>query len=368
MSEFLKKNSLILELFGFLIAAIIFKSSYSILALLTMMVMFLFYSLFYTDPPKIRTFFMTAGFLLIIFNFTYDLSIFISAYVAVASLECLRMIIAAVMKYPSAIQDLKSLTEELEKRVEERTAELQEANQKLQIANDRLSELDKMKSAFVSQASHDLRTPLTAIKGSLDNLALGIAGELTEKQTRVLERARTSVNRLTSLINDVLDLSRIESGRTVLEKSNVSMRLIVEQAIQENKPAAEQRRIALNADDMPEEFIVFVDGGKMERIVGELIGNAIKYTPEGGDVSVRLFQENNQVVCCVKDSGIGMTEEDCQRIWERFYRSNASKHFAKGSGLGLSIAKELIDLHGGSIEAQSEEGKGTTLTLRLPLR
>ncbi|MGC9329539.1 MAG: histidine kinase dimerization/phospho-acceptor domain-containing protein [Candidatus Hinthialibacter sp.] len=212
MFEFLKKNNLLFGLLGFLLAAVLLDSYYSILALLTMTVMFLFYSLFYTDPPKIRTFFMAAGFLFTIFNFVYDLSTHISAYVVIAFLECLRMIIAALMKYPATIKDLKSLTEDLEKRVEERTVELQEANRKLQIANDRLCELDKMKSAFVSQASHDLRTPLTAIKGSLDNLSLGVAGDLTEQQAKILKRAQTSVDRLTNLINDVLDLSRIESG------------------------------------------------------------------------------------------------------------------------------------------------------------
>jgi signal transduction histidine kinase len=244
--------------------------------------------------------------------------------------------------------------------------QLNQSNAELQHANAQLIQIDQMKSAFVSQASHDLRTPLTAIKGSLDNLILGIAGALTEKQEKIMTRAVKSVDRLTDLVNDVLDLSRIESGRMVLEKSNVPSKTLVENIINENKPAAEQKRIQLMSNIITD-VTIHADAGKLERVVGELISNAIKYTPEGGDVDVTLSQTDDIIILSVKDSGIGMTKEECERIWERFYRTNASKTFAKGSGLGLSIAKELVEMHGGTIQVESEVGKGTQFNLTLPL-
>ncbi len=262
-------------------------------------------------------------------------------------------------------KDLEKLNIELEDRVERRTQELNSMNVELQEANAQLIQLDQMKTQFVSQASHDLRTPLTAIKGSLDNLLMGIAGALNEKQQKVMTRATTSVDRLTNLINDVLDLNRIETGRVVLEKSNIPFKTLVENIMNENHPAAELKKITLNAK-LGEEINLHIDGGKIERVVGELISNAIKYTPDNGKVDVGLACDGDMVSLSVKDSGIGMTPEECTKIWERFYRTSASQKFAKGSGLGLSIAKELVELHGGSLAVESEQGEGTTFSLLLP--
>ncbi len=245
--------------------------------------------------------------------------------------------------------------------------QLNNMNVELQEVNAQLVQLDQMKTQFVSQASHDLRTPLTAIKGSLDNLLMGIAGALNEKQQKVMIRATTSVDRLTNLINDVLDLNRIETGRIVLEKSDIPFKALVENIINENRPAAEQKQITLNAN-LGDEITLYIDGSKIERVVGELISNAIKYTPNDGTVDVGLSHKYNTIELSVKDSGIGMTAEECGKIWERFYRTSASQKFAKGSGLGLSIAKELVELHDGMIELSSEPGSGTTFTLRFPAK
>ena len=265
-----------------------------------------------------------------------------------------------------------ALNTELEDRVERRTVALENANNELstmnvelQEANAQLIQLDQMKTQFVSQASHDLRTPLTAIKGSLDNLLMGIAGALNEKQKKVMTRATTSVDRLANLINDVLDLNRIETGRVILEKSDIPFKTLVENIINENHPAAELKHISLNAD-LGDEINLHIDGGKIERVVGELISNAIKYTPDGGVVDVCLDSEGDKVSLSVKDSGIGMTAEECSKIWERFYRTSASQKFAKGSGLGLSIAKELVELHGGTLTVKSTQGEGAKFTLVIP--
>jgi signal transduction histidine kinase len=277
------------------------------------------------------------------------------------------MSIVLSLRFSKVYRELNQLNVELEDRVDQRTQELNTMNVELQQANAQLVQIDQMKTQFVSQASHDLRTPLTAIKGSLDNLLMGIAGALSEKQAKIMTRATTSVDRLTNLINDVLDLNRIETGRIVLEKTDIPFKALVENIINENRPAAEQKQITINAN-LGEEITLHIDGSKIERVVGELISNAIKYTPKSGIVNLKLSRECDTVLFSVADSGIGMTKEECSKIWERFYRTSASKTFAKGSGLGLSIAKELVELHKGMIELVSEQGRGTTFTLSLPVK
>ena len=269
-------------------------------------------------------------------------------------------------KFAKSNTRLELLTVELDYRVKERTKELEISNRKLHETNEELRELDKMKTSFVSQASHDLRTPLTAIKGSLDNLVLGIAGELNDKQKKIMDRATKSVDRLTNLINDVLDLNRIESGRIVLEKSPVSLRALVESSVHENQSAANQKNITFRCEIEAKPYTITADGGKIERVIGELIGNAIKYTPQDGSIEILLEESQAWNIVKVKDSGIGIPKEELARIWDRFFRSSISKTYAKGSGLGLSIAKELIEMHGGSITVASEQNKGTKFTVKFP--
>lgn len=277
--------------------------------------------------------------------------------------------------------NLLILNADLEGRVVERTklfeqanTELTYVNESLQEANARLQDLDKMKSSFVSQASHDLRTPLTAIKGSLDNLMLGIAGELSEKQRKILNRALTSVDRLSDLVTDVLDLNRIESGRVTLEKSNFNVCDAVKMMMAESRPAAAQKEITLSSSGLENPVLIHTDRSKLDRVISELIGNAIKYTPKGGKVDIGLridlspdSEQKSFVSISVADTGIGLSEEDCTKIFERFYRVDAAINTAKGSGLGLSIAKELIALHEGTIEVTSEPGKGSIFTVKLPV-
>jgi len=225
-----------------------------------------------------------------------------------------------------------------------------------------------MKSAFVSQASHDLRTPLTSIKSSLDNLVRGVGGGLNERQIQVVDRARTSMQRLSALINDVLDINRIETGRTVLEKKDYSLTDSVKSIIEENRPAANQKNISIQTEGIDTPIQIHADPGKIERVINELVGNAVKYTPENGSININLRQENHHAIVSVSDTGVGMSKDDCQKIWERFYRVDEIRLAAKGSGLGLSIAKELVEMHGGKISVQSAKHEGSTFTVKLPMR
>ncbi len=362
-------NAKFILLIVILSALSVIQGAFLSLAVFGMLLVLCFiYNYFYTECPKQIWVFFVAGTAIGVVNWYHSVAVYISAFAGIAVLECLRVFVVAILKYPETIHGLQSLTLELEKRVEERTAELRDANERLQKLNRELMELDKMKSSFVSQASHDLRTPLAAIKGSLDNLAIGVAGPLSEKQLRILDRATRSVDRLTDLVNEILDLNRIESGRTVLEKSRLSLGTIVDHIVQEYQTAAEKKQIQINVHSQNDKVIVEADPGKIERIFGELVNNAIKYTPDGGTVEVKLEKKNGNAVFSVKDSGIGMTKEECQKIWDRFYRTDTSQFIAKGSGLGLSIAKELVEMHGGQITVESEKEKGSRFTVILPVK
>lgn len=337
----------------------------AVLTVLVTAILALEYHLFYTKLSFNYYAYMILGLIMTVVNLINDQFILTWIFVGFAIIECIRIFLMALIHYPSAISELKELNEDLERRVGQRTTELSLANHQLTQANAELQQLDQMKTAFVSQASHDLRTPLTAIKGSLDNLSIGIAGELTEKQQRILQRAIRSVDRLTDLINDILDLNRIESGRVVLEKRDFSLRESVASLVQENKPAADQKGIQLIFEKPDDSCFVHADPGKIERVIGELIGNAVKYTNENGSVSVCLTHNRDYVTVAVHDNGVGLSPDACKKIWDRFYRVPETQHSAKGSGLGLSIAKEVVEMHGGQIFVSSELGKGTTFAIQL---
>lgn len=363
----LKKHSIpaiLLIVFGI---SIFMQSFWAVITVTVLAILMLEYHLFYTQRPYIAPFFLISGLVITAMNLYQGNPNITGVFIVIVFLECIRVFGMALLRYPSTISELEHLTEELEKRVEQRTEELSRANQQLAHANSELQQLDKMKTSFVSQASHDLRTPLTAIKGSLDNLSLGIAGELSEKQQKILQRAIHSVDRLTDLINDILDLNRIESGRVVLEKRDFSIRDCISNLVLENKPAADQKHIQLVFHKNEEPYTVHADQGKMERVIGELIGNAIKYTHENGMVSIEICKDESNIAVCVQDNGMGLSPESCAKIWERFYRVPEAQHTAKGSGLGLSIAKEIVEMHEGQIWVESEIGKGTAFQIKLPV-
>lgn len=241
------------------------------------------------------------------------------------------------------------------------------SNVDLQNANRELMELNQMKSAFFSKASHDFRTPLTAVKSSLDNLSCGAAGELNDTQRKIIGMASVSLNRLTKMVNDVLDLNRIETGRVELNKRPLTLEDLADRAVREFRPAAEQKPLTLEWRSVGGPFEGLFDPQVIERVFRELVHNAIKYTPEGGRIEVSLRRENGAAVFSVRDTGIGIDPAEIKKIWEPFYRAHAARHTVKGSGLGLSIVRELLELHGGAIRVDSRPGGGTLFEVELPL-
>jgi two-component system, sensor histidine kinase and response regulator len=231
--------------------------------------------------------------------------------------------------------------------------------------NERLRELDRLKDEFVALVSHELRTPLTSIIGYIQLLRDERAGGLdTDHFAEVIER---NAERLLRLVGDLLFLSQIQSGRLALELQDTDLASLAVEAVEEARPEAERKHIdlVLSAAAVPR---LTVDPTRIAQLLGNLISNAVKFTPEGGKVQVTLAGEGHEAVLSVADTGIGIAATDRERIFERFYRTEAAtQRVIPGTGLGLTISRAIVDAHQGTISVRSDEGHGSTFTVRLPL-
>ncbi|MGC9397628.1 MAG: ATP-binding protein [Anaerolineae bacterium] len=234
-----------------------------------------------------------------------------------------------------------------------------------------LLQTNQAKSEFVSLVSHELRTPMTSIRGYSEMLAKGMAGELNPRQQQFLEAIQRNVTRMRILVSDLLDLSRIETGRLRLEPQAVQLEAAVDEAyetLEKQMEAKEQRFVAEMPQDLPR---VWADPNRLAQILINLMSNAVKYTPEGGEVRVqaRTTEEEPRLVrCSVVDTGVGISEEDQRRLFTKFFRSeDPIVQEQTGTGLGLAITKSLVELHGGEIWVRSQKGQGTTVTFTLPV-
>ncbi|HEV8720917.1 MAG TPA: ATP-binding protein [Candidatus Binatia bacterium] len=234
----------------------------------------------------------------------------------------------------------------------------------------RLRELDKMKSDFVSNVSHELRTPLTAIKGSVDNMLDGITGPLNEKQGRYLTRIKSNADRLTRLINNILDLSRIEAGRIDLRPANFSVVPLAKEVAEVLRTVAAEKLISLEVTSSNDGVDAWADRDKVTQVLMNLIGNAVKFTPEHGKVTVAVERDGNDwVQVSVADTGPGILPEEANKIFVKFYQiDQAANQKTKGTGLGLAISKALVEMHGGKIWVESEVGRGCTFSFTLPVQ
>ena len=246
--------------------------------------------------------------------------------------------------------------------------EIQDKNRQLEVANEGLKELDRLKSDFVSNVSHELRTPLTAIKGAVDLVLREVAGPLTEKQIHYITRVRSNTQHLAGLINDLLDLSKIESGRIDANSSRVSLAGLVHEVMETLRPVAAEKLIALEASIIEPSILVWADRDKVHQVLTNLIGNAIKFTPTQGTVAVSVEKNSSEGVrVSVSDTGPGIPPLEKEKIFDKFYQiAQAGETKPRGTGLGLAICKALIELHGGKIWVESEETPGSTFRFTLP--
>jgi signal transduction histidine kinase/DNA-binding response OmpR family regulator len=246
-------------------------------------------------------------------------------------------------------------------------ADLEAGNRALQHSNVELRELDRMKSDLLANVSHELRTPLTSVKGYAEALSEELLGPLTDAQREALEVSSRNLDRLLHMINELLSYARFESGKIQVERRPTDLvgiaRQVVEGVVAARGPALDLRLEV--DDDLP---AVDADGTRIAQVIENLVTNAVKFTPVGGSIVVRLHREGDEVGVEVADSGIGIPREEQNRIFDRFYQveSSSTRKYG-GIGLGLAIVRQILDAHGCAIEVVSEPGQGATFRFRLPV-
>ena len=260
-----------------------------------------------------------------------------------------------------AIQEIRDLNDHLQQRIDDATSELRRSNAQLR-------KLDEAKDEFISMASHQLRTPLTSIKGYVDMILEGDAGEITPMQRKFLTEAFVSSERMVHLINDFLNVSRLQTGTFAIDKRPVDLAKVVGQELDSLKISASGRDLAFRYKKPQSLPKLLLDEGKIRQVIMNFSDNALYYSRPGTEIKVSLEVEGKDVVLQVKDTGIGVPEEEQARLFTKFYRaSNARKQRPDGTGVGLYLAKRVITEHGGSVVFSSVEGKGSTFGFRLPL-
>ena len=245
-------------------------------------------------------------------------------------------------------------------------ANVNRMNDELRRLYAELEEASQHKSEFLANMSHELRTPLNAIIGFSQVLRDEMVGGVNEKQAEYLDDIISSGNHLLSLINDVLDLSKVEAGQVELEVHPFSLREALERGVVMVRERATEDgvRVAFEAD--PEVDVVAGDERRIKQVIFNLLSNAVKFTPAGGEVDVSASRANGEVRVSVADTGPGIAPEDCERIFEEFQQSETGVAQREGTGLGLALSKRYVELHGGRIWVESELGRGSTFTFALP--
>ncbi|MBI5016862.1 MAG: GAF domain-containing protein [Deltaproteobacteria bacterium] len=277
----------------------------------------------------------------------------------VEAFEALASELALALTNARLYAELRALNRTLEEKVRERTAELEAANRNLQ-------ELDRLKSEFLANMSHELRTPMNSILGYTQLVLDEVDGPVTVEQRESLRRVENNARHLLQLINDILDLSKIEAGRMELDLHDFDLAALAEEAVDDLLPLAQAKGLALTCEREVDRARVLADPNRVREVLNNLLNNAIKFTERGGvRVSVRAEGEGSEIT--VEDSGVGIPEGSLQEIFEAFKQLDGSSTRAHtGTGLGLSIAKKIVELHGGRMGVVSRVGEGSRFSVWLP--
>jgi len=266
-----------------------------------------------------------------------------------------------VESFNDMLEKILNHEQHLEQLVAERTTELEAAKTKAE-------ESDHLKSAFLASMSHELRTPLNSIIGFTGILLQGMAGPLTEEQTKQLSMVKGSASHLLELINDVLDISKIESGRIQVYDEAFKVDLVLIMAVSSLRPFAKKKGLLLNHNiesDLPK---LYSDKRRLEQVLINLINNAIKFT-DTGEITINCYQRDKLLHVDVTDTGIGISQNDLKTVFETFRQIDTGLDRVKeGSGLGLAISKKLVELLGGTLSVVSELGVGSTFSVTLPFK
>jgi len=272
-------------------------------------------------------------------------------------------------------QQLKEYSEQLERKVEERTKALAAANKELRTrqeelarANTQLKEMDRLKSEFLATMSHELRTPLNSIIGFTSIILQGIPGEINKEQRKQLSMVYSAARHLLSLINDILDLSRIESGKMEVSMERFKIQGVVSEVAESMSPMISQKDLRLITEIPDETLEIYSDRKKVLQILLNLTNNAVKFT-EIGEVRIECKIEDDNLEVSVSDTGIGIKKENIDMLFDAFRQINGTaQRRYEGAGLGLYLCQKLVTLLGGRIWVESEYGKGSRFTFTLPIR
>lgn len=233
-------------------------------------------------------------------------------------------------------------------------------------AEEKLIETMALKSQFISTVSHELRTPLACMKESINIVLDQIAGKINKKQRKFLDIAKRNVDRLSRLINNVLDFQKLEASEMTCQMQQGKIEPVLDEVYETMLTVAKKKSIDLSLDITGDLGQPTFDRDKMIQVLVNLVNNAIKFTPEKGDISIRAGEKREDIFISIKDSGMGIPCDDLRKIFNSFYRVYRPGKEIQGTGLGLPIVKKIVDLHQGKIDVESEVNKGTTFTVYLP--
>lgn len=264
--------------------------------------------------------------------------------------------------------------EGLAKTFNQMTADLEAKVDEIEAANAKLRKLDELKSQFISMASHELRTPLIAIQGYVDLLRDSKVKEFGQEQHKMLDTVSRNTTRLARIVSELLDISRIEENKLVLRQEPLSLANIIKEVTDEQKPSLDKRQHTLTLNIPPNLPQVIGDKDRIAQVIINLLGNAIKYTPDNGHIQIKAGAENNHVQLSIIDNGIGIKAEHIGQLFKRFstvgdvtkHRTSKEDFMAGGTGLGLSIVEGIIKAHGGAVWVESRFGQGSTFHFTLP--
>lgn len=286
-------------------------------------------------------------------------------YILIVSLSILSLMGISAYRSGYVIQSLQTVEHELTGMNDQ----LLQANQALQLANRRLKELDRMKTEFISVASHQLRTPLSAVKWVLKMILDEDLGSISSEQREMLAKGYESNERMIALINDLLNVSRIEEGRFEYHFTPSALLPVLEQVVGEIRPAIERKKLAFEFVRSPKPLpILSIDDDKLQLALENILDNAVKYTPEGGRASLRVRVSGREVVIEIEDGGVGIPAGQQEQVFNKFFRGdNVVRMQTSGTGLGLFIARKIVEAHQGRVSFSSREGVGTTFAITLPV-
>ena len=288
--------------------------------------------------------------------------------------------VSAEMERFEALESLRELNQQLESRVEERTQALQYANQKLSVTNAELARATKLKDEFLANMSHELRTPLNAILGMSEGLLSDTFGDLNARQKKALTLIESSGRHLLELINDILDVARIESGKFSLSVSSVGVSQLCQSSLSFIKQMASKKQVRLEVIVPSHLGVIVVDDLRMRQALINLLSNAVKFTPTGGKICLEVklmpIDETNlsvvndlshAIIFAIADTGIGISPENIDKLFQAFVQIDSSftRQYA-GSGLGLTIVKQIAEMHGGYVNVTSKVGEGSCFAIVLP--